>query len=197
MSPFEWTIVVAVAVAAVAYLMKAFGTKEPDAVEKLLEEVSETSGDLSALTSDGVAFMRRGDGIVMVPVGRPGDPELAFLGEREPRHGHAHGAADSLIPGELIAARIRRGAPDHDPWRLEALGRDREYRTWRFETEEAARAALEMVEERIVRPPLDEDGEPVRIGDADFDEARRIEEETERDLASGAAFDEEIDDRER
>lgn len=197
MSPQEWSIGILILVALSGWLVKSFARRDKDEVEKLLEEVSSTTGDLSALTSDGVAFMRRGDGVVLVPVGRPGESELSMLGERQERLARGHSGSDQLVPGELIAARIKRGAPDHDPWRLEALGRDREYRAWRFETEEAARAALEMVEERIVQPPSDEEGEQVRIGDADFAEARRIEEETERDLASGAAFDEEIDDRER
>src|SRR3990172_2697740 len=47
-------------------------------------------------------------------------------------------AAEQLGRGDLIAARVKRGAPDHDPWRLEALGRDGEYQAWRFETEDAA-----------------------------------------------------------
>ena len=35
-----------------------------------------------------------------------------------------------MKPGDLIAARVRRGAPDLDPWRLETLGRDRDLTAW-------------------------------------------------------------------
>jgi hypothetical protein len=92
--------------------------------------------------------------------------------------------ADQLVRGDLIAGRVKRGAPDHDPWRLEALGRDGEYRAWRFETEDAARAALALVSRSIVVAPRDEDGAEVAMGDADFVEARQREEEIERELAS-------------
>jgi hypothetical protein len=91
----------------------------------------------------------------------------------------------------LVAARVTRGAPDHDPWRLEALGRDHEYRAWRFETEEAARAALALVEGRVVQPPRDRDGERVAVDDADFMAARRREEEIEAELATMSEPDEE------
>jgi hypothetical protein len=91
---------------------------------------------------------------------------------------------EQLGRGDLIAARVVRGAPDHDPWRLEVLGRDREYRAWRFETEEAARAASVLVTGRVVRAPRDPDGEPVTIGDADYVAARRQEEEIEAELAT-------------
>ena len=93
-------------------------------------------------------------------------------------------AADQLGRGDLIAVRLTRGAPDHDPWRLEGLGRDHEYRAWRFETEEAARAALDLVTRCVVRPPRDADGEVATVGGADFDEARRRDEEIETELAS-------------
>lgn len=196
MSGPEFTVALVVGAAVVAFLMKTLSKKEPDSVERLLDEVSVSTGEdaeegsapheVAPMCSDGLVFLARGDGIVLVPVKASTSAEDLGADPDRPR---SHG--DSLTPGELIAARIRRGAPDHDPWRLEALGRDREYRAWRFETDDAARAALAMVEQRIVRVPLDEDGEPVRIGDADFAEARRIEEDIERELAQGDAFDDE------
>jgi hypothetical protein len=91
---------------------------------------------------------------------------------------------EQLVHGDLTAARIARGAPDHDPWRLEALGMDGEFRAWRFETREAAEAALALVIRCIVRTPQDEDGTLAPATDAEFAAARRLEEEIERELAA-------------
>jgi hypothetical protein len=181
------------------------------------EEEEEEGGEVVALTSDGWAFVPDGDEVQLVPPGDPEDvlpersgmplhdmpatdPDIAALGgapvnPRTRRRVTGWKPGEHLGAGDLIAVRIRRGAPDHDPWRLEALGRDREYRAWRFETEEAARTAMEMVERRVVRPPRDEYDEPVAIGDEDFAAARRIEEETEAEL--GSDWDEGEDDPER
>jgi hypothetical protein len=184
-----------------------------------IEDEEEPGGAIAALTSDGWAFVPDGDEVQLVPPGdaddilpvrsrirtdnRPAtDPDIQVMGGQgapvNPRTGRRVSGwkpGEHLGAGDLIAARLQRGAPDHDPWRLEALGRDRELRAWRFETEEAARAALEMVERRIVRPPRGEDDEPVAIGDEDFAEARRIEEETEAEL--GSDWEEGEDDPER
>jgi hypothetical protein len=92
-------------------------------------------------------------------------------------------ASEALGPGDFLAARVRRGAPGVDPWRLEVLRRDRDFCAWSFETEEGARSALDLVERRIVRPPRDEHGDPVEIGAADFEAARREQEEIEAELA--------------
>jgi hypothetical protein len=179
-------------------LAEASGAPAPRGARSLGEEAGEEDEDdadpreVVALTSDGWAFVPVGSGVKLVPPGEPGDEteEIAPAPGHTPIHPITRRRVRGWNPGEplgvgdLIAARLRRGAPDHDPWRLEALGRDRELRAWRFETEEAARAALELVERRIVRPPLDRDGEPVEIGDADFAEARRIEEQTEAELAN-------------
>jgi len=91
---------------------------------------------------------------------------------------------EQLARGDLIAARVRRGAPDHDPWRLEALGRDHDYRAWRFETEEAARAALALISRSIVAPPRDAEDADLHVGDEAFAAARRREEEIESELAT-------------
>jgi hypothetical protein len=173
--------------------------------------------EVVALTSDGWAFVPDGDEVELIP---PGDPEDVLPAGSSRAFGDGPSEDPSMQPGipgapvnpktgrrmlgwkpgehldvgDLIAARIKRGAPDHDPWRLEALGRDREFRAWRFETEEAARAALDLVQTRIVRPARDQDGEPVVIGDEDFAVARRIEEETEAELANDINLD---DDEER
>ena len=88
-----------------------------------------------------------------------------------------------LSCGDLGAARVVRGAPGVDPWRLEALGRDREYLSWSFETEESARTALDLLERIVVRAPADADGESLAGGAAEFEEARRVHEQTEQELA--------------
>jgi hypothetical protein len=147
---------------------------EPDPDEEVLDDDAAEAG---ALTSDGWSFMPLADRdrVRLIPPLTPApgiDPTL-------PR-----AAPEQLARGDLLAARVKRGAPDHDPWRLEALGRDGEYRAWRFETEEAARAALAMVSRSIVAPPRDEDGAEIAFGDADFVEARRREEEIEAQLAT-------------
>ena len=136
-----------------------------------------------AITSDGWAFVPLADRdrVRLVPPREPG-PGSADPEGSSPPAGRA--VAEQLGRGDLLAARVRRGAPDHDPWRLEGLGRDHEYRAWRFETEEAARAAYVLVERRVVRAPRDEDGETVTVSDADFDAARRREEEIEAELAT-------------
>jgi hypothetical protein len=147
----------------------------PDAFDELLEPA-----EVAALTSDGWAFLptRDPDRVAVVPPREPEDPG-APPARRPVRTG-----AESLVRGELIAARVRRGAPDHDPWRLEALGRESEYQSWRFETEQAARAALDLIERCVVEPPRDEDGEIVPATDADFAAARREQEAIEAELAS-------------
>lgn len=161
-----------------------------------------------AMSSDGWAFLPDGDAVHLIPPGEPGEtwpvpadheaglepgtnPETQVLGGRgapvNPKTGRRVPGwmpGEHLTAGDLIAARVARGAPDHDPWRLEALGRDREFRAWRFETEEAARTALALLAGRIVRAPLDQDGEPVPPGAADFAEAERLAEEIERELAT-------------
>jgi hypothetical protein len=147
---------------------------EPD-LDDPENEAGETP-DTLAVTSDGWSFMPAGtrDRVHLVPPAvRPGmEPAL-------PRP-----MPEELARGDLIAARVTRGAPDHDPWRLEGLGRDREFRAWRFETEEAARAALALVDRCIVRAPRDEDGTEIAVSDDDFVEARRRDEEIESELAT-------------
>ncbi len=167
------------------------------------EDWGEQEGEMveaAAVTSDGWAFVPRGEGLELVPPGE--DDEL--LREQAERHGSkqiAQAAAaapinpqtgrrlvfwrpgEHLSPGDLIAARVVRGAPDVDPWRLEALGRDDDYRPFAFETEEAARVALELVTGRIVRPRRDEHGDPMPVGVEDFVVARRKYDETEQALA--------------
>jgi len=190
MSQGIWTAIIAVVVVALLGLLLRRATVSsaretsglpPDAgsdddgaaVEDLIESLE---GIPVAVTSDGWSFMPLPDRdrVRLIPPLTPHEMEQVV-----PRT-----AADQLARGELIAARVKRGAPDHDPWRLEALGRDGEYRAWRFETEDAARAALALVSRSIVVAPRDQDGSEIVPGDADFVEARRREEEIETELAS-------------
>jgi hypothetical protein len=184
------TAIIAVAAVAVLGLLLRRITASPEAgttaptpdpesvpgdVDEIVEDSSETL-EAVAVTSDGWSFMplEDRDRVRLIPPLTPSEMEQVV-----PRS-----AWEQLGRGDLIAARVKRGAPDHDPWRLEALGRDHEYRAWRFETEEAARAALALVGRCIVRAPRDEDGSELALGDADFVEARRREEEIETELAA-------------
>lgn len=149
----------------------------PDDAEEAVEDLIESLEAVPvALTSDGWSFMPLGDRdrVRLIPP----------LTSHEMEQVVPRTASEQLCRGDLIAARVKRGAPDYDPWRLEALGRDHEYRAWRFETEDAARAALALVGRSIVRPPRDEDGAEVALGEADFVEARRREEAIESELAA-------------
>jgi len=152
------------------------GTAPPVPIEEAAEGDDEGSDETVAVSSDGWSFVPVGDRdkVQLVPPRVP--DELAREAGRA--------SLEQLGRGDLIAARVVRGAPDHDPWRLEALGRDREYRAWRFETEEAARAAAALVTARVVRALRDRDGEPVVVGDADFAAARQQDEEIEAELAT-------------
>ena len=155
-----------------------------EAVDDLIESL-----EVVAVTSDGWSFMPLADRDrlrLIPPIHPPGMEQGA--GRTSP---------EQLCRGDLIAARVKRGAPDHDPWRLEALGRDHEYRAWRFETEDAAREALALVSRSIVRAPRDEEDTETAFGDADFAEARRREEEIESELASMPDVEERPDDPHR
>jgi hypothetical protein len=95
-------------------------------------------------------------------------------------------------PGDFTAGRVRRGAPGTEPWRLELLGRDGEYIAFVFETEEAARTALAMLERGgTIHRPVDEGGEPVPASAEDFEEARRRYDEAVAELATMPEEDEE------
>lgn len=192
MTPAETTIGLVAVVGVVALAMKLFSrderpvtpTREVDPVDALLAEVSgadaHAAGDVVAVTSDGWSFVPDGEDVTLIP---PENPELGDMAPASEGRTQAMVLPPSHIDvGDFIGARVIRGAPGHDPWRLEALGRDGEYRAWFFETEGAARAALDLLERRIVRVPVDDDGDPRPSSGADFDEARRIDEETERAL---------------
>jgi hypothetical protein len=178
MSTFEATIGLVLLIALVALAMKVFSRdKETEAepavddVDRLLAEVSgvdpRDASEVVAVDREGLAFVPDGNAVQLIP--------------SEPSHEPGQ-SVSRLGPGDLIGARVRRGAPDLDPWRLEALGRDDDYRAWFFDAEAAARAALAVLERRVVRPARDEDGEMRIVTEQDYVEARRRDEETERAL---------------
>jgi hypothetical protein len=215
MNSMGFALAVIAVVGVVAWLMRgsrdetAGGEARPAAPDLALghDEAGPEEGDLieaAAVTSDGWAFVPAGSGVELVPPGldEEDDPDSLEEPPHGARHRSAHGGVpvnphtgkrmvhwnpgEPLAPGDLVAARVVRGAPGVDPWRLEALGRDHDYRAYAFETEEGARTALELVEQRIVEPPVDEAGEPIPVGAEDFAVARRKSEETEAALAMEA-----------
>ena len=104
---------------------------------------------IAAITSDGLMFIPFEQGVqLLIPASREDWPRSS-----RPRRSRVAGWPACCSCGDLGAARVVRGAPGVDPWRLEALGRDREYLAWSFETEEAARAALDLLERIVVRAP--------------------------------------------
>ena len=154
------------------------------------------------ITSAGVAVVPFGEAVRLVTL-HPEDEDAAWLessiaaGSVSSTHvqhqlavARRQGmAVDTLHTGDFTGARIRRDA--EGAWRLETLGRDGTFGYMLFETEAAARTALEMFEHAgVVRRPLDEDGHPVPASAEDFEEARRRFEETERELATATDDDE-------
>jgi len=132
-----------------------------------------------AVSSDDLAFVPRRHAVLITPAqevrkelerqrrraaGETALPPPAF--PEDPPGEHRGNIL--LQPGDLIATRVVQGAQYVDPWRLETLGRDRDLSEWAFETEEAARAAQEMLERLVVLPTFDDDGEPHHVGDEDF-----------------------------
>ena len=132
-------------------------------------------GEGAAITVDGFAFIADQHGVNLVPTP---DPLAPAPGPVVP--------VEYLRHGDFTGARVVRGDPSLDPLRLELLGREGEYVTYGFEVEEAARAALDLLERRsVMRYVPDEDGRPFVPSTEQFEEARRRHDETERLLALG------------
>ncbi len=157
--------------------------------EDATELIVEMSGSVWVSGAEGVRRVSLG--------GDETDPALAAAGyvnreEFESRLAAARARGDSaaiagerLRPGDFTAARVSRGAPETEPWRVEALGPEGEYISFGFGAEAAARAALAALERhRVVRRPLDEDGNPIPASSEDFEEARLRAEQTFEELAS-------------
>ena len=132
-------------------------------------------GDAAAVTMDGIAFIGDEHGVSLVPTP---DPLAPAPGPILP--------LEFLRSGDFTAARVVRGAPGVDPWRLELLGPEGEYVSFGFAIEEAARVALDLLETREVMQYVeDEDGSPLVPSTEQFEEAKRRRDETERLLALG------------
>lgn len=142
---------------------------EADGVEDGFED-----GEAAAISSDGLAFIGEDHAVRVVQFGEDAPQPTAMaptVGER-------------LSAGDFTAARVVRGAPGVDPWRLELLGRDGEFVLFPFETQDGAKTALALFESRgVVRAALDENGRPIPVPGEQFEEARRLHAETERELA--------------
>jgi len=169
-------------------------------VEEDDADLDAESDETVAVTSDGWAFVPDGHEVQLVPP-RESESDLgALTSDTSPVHlDRSTGALEEMprgraLPqmkpgehldtGDLTAARVVRGAVDVDPWRLEALGREGEYRAWPFETQEAANAARDLLQQRIVRVPLDEDGSPRTPDEADYVMAIAMTEQGVADVAT-------------
>lgn len=167
------------------------------------EDVLDESEDYEAAVSiEGVAFVPQPHGVLLLPLIAGGEVpdgleraldsnfvpytilnKLAFPGysggvPRRP-------PGTTLGAGDLTGARVVRGSADSGPWRLETLGRDGDFGFHPFGAEEAARAALDLLERKgVVLKTVDEHG-TVPASPEDFEEARRRYEATEAELAVG------------
>lgn len=161
-------------------------------IDALLEEDEEFDDpeedrEVVAITSDGWAFVPDRHDVELIRL-----DEMSPSGELTPevreqiRGGRRLGV--TLDAGDYIGARVKRGSPE-EPWRLEALGRDGEYVSFVFETQDAARAALDlMTRKAIVKLGQDEDGRLAPPSDEQFEEARRLHDQTEAELAMESEF---------
>ena len=132
-------------------------------------------GDAAAVTVDGLAFIGEEHGVSLVPTP---DPAALAPGPIVP--------VEFLRPGDFTGARVVRGAPSVDPWRLELLGPEGEYVSFGFAVEEAARVALDLLATRgVMRHVADEEGRPFAPSTEQFEEAKRRHDETRRLLALG------------
>lgn len=178
----------------------ATGTPEPEAASAAApagapeEEWDEAASEVAVMASSGWMLLPFEGGVrLWAPVDEAVDPGHAPRPGEVPAEGVAAERgrvpmrpAAELSAGDLIAARVVRGAPGEEPWRVEALGRDREFSEWGFDSEEAARAACALLERLVVKVPPGPDGEPRPVSDEEIAEARRIVEETLRELDAGA-----------
>ena len=169
---------------------------EEDSDDGAFDEITDT-GERVPVTAEGMALVRTGTQIALVPMIQSGEvPDWVQSGIEDSSvpyqvvnrlYGVAargtHGARPgmTLSAGDFTAARIRRHSGG---WRLETLGRDGDFGFFPFETESGARLAMELLQRLgIVQVHLDEDSRPIPPSPEDFEEARRRYDETERALA--------------
>jgi hypothetical protein len=149
-----------------------------------------------AVTSDGQVFMPTGSAVRLLPLGdshaaiasgqvRWEQVRDAILANARRSDGSGGMPGIPLDVADFSAGRVVRGAPDIDPWRLELLGLEGEYQPYAFETQEAATAALQMLERmQIIKRPLDDDGVPVPVPAEQYQAARQAFEDTFEELSN-------------
>jgi len=197
-----FAIALVVLVAALAWFMRRGSVETPasaprsEAVHDPDPEDDDADDDELelAVTSEGAIFIPDGYSVRVMPL----DPEEAVAHQEDIESGlfaltreerlqlvaRRGKPGQALSTGDFTAIRIQRGAADVVPWVLETLGRDGEYIPFPFETEDGARAALAMLESRrIVKRPLDDDGNPIPASSEDFEEARRRYDDSWQQLA--------------
>lgn len=187
MTPSAWTpLLVIAAVAVLSLVLRARSGVEtvqlprddeppPGAGPDADDDDSEWGdGEAVAITVDGLAFIGAEHGVHLAPLPQH-DPLYAAPGRMN--------ATEFLRAGDFSAGRIVKGSSE-DPWRLELLGPEGEYMHYGFATDEAATAALGLLEQReVMRYVRDEDDRPLRPSAEQFAEARSRAEESERELA--------------
>lgn len=165
-----------------------------DAFADALDDFVDTDVEAVAVTSDGYAFVPDLHAVRILPPSEGEDePWRGESGRRAKLERGAAGLGMSLHAADFTGARVVQQVAADEPWRLEALGRDGEYQSWPFETEDGARAALAVLESRgIVQVGRDEDDRPMPPSAEAFAEARRRHDDTLRELGlddSGGAED--------
>lgn len=169
MGPALGTVWIVLLFAAAGLVLRALARRE----ERLASIPPDPGPDFPleplAVTADGQRFLLQEDGVRILPAG-----DLRSLWPVRGRYGldwnnivfqrvaavdprtHAPQASwipgSRLVAGDLIGARLVISEDPHQPaWRVEALGRDRDYRVWEFAGEHDARVALGMLSRRVVR----------------------------------------------
>ena len=134
---------------------------------------------VAAVTSDGEAFVAYRHAVLMIPPEESGEAWKVGAGMKASNMRGEQALGMVWQAGDWTGARIVRGGADEGPWRLEGLGRDGEYTAFGFESREGAEAAKQLFERiGVVRLGMDEDGNPAPPSAEQFEEARRIYEET-------------------
>jgi len=169
--PAAGTLSIVALFAAAGLVLRALARREerlaslppdPTANEPLQELAVTADGQRFLLQEDGVRILPAGDLRAMWPVRGGGglDWNLIMFQRSAPVDPRTRAPQPSWVPGsrliagDLVGVRLQSPDDPHQPpWRLEALGRDRDYRSWEFAEEADARAALGMLARRVVRRP--------------------------------------------
>src|SRR5262245_62094859 len=147
---------------------------------------NEEAGKIVGHCADGTVIGLFKQGVRRRPGRRPEDRErlLAHVPESKaiPKLPELR---DDLQPGDLSFARLRYGLENETAWVVEGLDRARESLAiaWQFEDEHEAREVLHRLQERIVRPPLDDQGRAIQVTGVDVEMAR---ERAAQETAPGA-----------